>query len=115
MNIEEIREALAGMTLPEIAEGTGVSPRAVFNFMHDKVTPSPETLERMRAFIDGPEHHQQALARFDAALARVDAALAGARAALADGRAAMGAMAVNVTLRAGQAERDLARLRSGGL
>ena len=65
MNIDEIREALAGMTLPEIAEGSGVSPRAVFNFMHGKVTPSPETLERMRAFIDGPEHHQQALARFD--------------------------------------------------
>ena len=101
MKIEEIREALAGMTLPEIAEGTGVSPRAVFNFVHDKVTPSPETLERMRAFIDGPEHHQQALARFDAALA--------------EARAAMGAVVVNVTLRAEQAERDLARLRSEGL
>ena len=101
MNIDEIREALAGMTLPEIAEGSGVSPRAVFNFMHGKVTPSPETLERMRAFIDGPEHHQQALARFDAALA--------------EARAAMGAVTVNLTLRAEQAERDLARLRAGGL
>ena len=101
MNIEEIREALAGMTLPEIAEGTGVSLRAVFNFMHDKVTPSPETLERMRAFIDGPEHHQQALARFDAAMA--------------EARAAMGAVVVNVTLRAEPAERDLARLRSEGV
>ena len=101
MNIEEIREALAGMTLPEIAQGSGVSPRAVFNFMHGKVAPSQETIERMRAFIDGPEHHQQALARFDAALA--------------EARAAMGAVAVNLTLRAEQAERDLARLRSEGL
>jgi len=101
MKIEEIRDALEGMTLPEIAEGSGVSARAVFSFVHGETTPSRETLERMRAFIDGPEHHQQALARFDAALA--------------EARAAMGAVAVNLTLRAEQAERDLARLRAGGL
>lgn len=101
MNIEEIREALAGMTLPEIAEGTGVSPRAVFNFMHDKVTPSPETLERMRAFVDGENHLKQSLARFDAALT--------------EARAAMGAVDINMTLWADQAKRDLERRQLEGL
>ena len=101
MKIEEIREALKGMTLPEIAAGSGVSARAVFSFVHGENVPSRETLERMRAFIDGPEHHQQALARFDAAMA--------------EARAAMGAVVINVTVRAEQAERDLERLRAGGL
>jgi transcriptional regulator with XRE-family HTH domain len=101
MKIEEIREALAGMTLPEIAEGTGVSPRAVFNFMHGKVVPAQETLDRMRAYVDGEDHLKQSLTRFDAALT--------------EARAAMGSAIVNITLRAEQAERDLARLRSEGL
>lgn len=100
MKVEEIRAALAGFTLPEIAAGTGVSPRAVFNFMHANVTPSVKTIARMRAFVDGENHQQQEIVRFDAAMA--------------EARAALVCLAANIRTRTDNMEREIAKLRATG-
>lgn len=99
MKIEEIREALEGMTLPEIAEGSGVSARAVFSFVHGENVPTHDTIVKLQAFVD-PDQQIKAMDRFDAAIH--------------EARAAMRSVYVGASARAERAERELAKLRAAG-